>query len=93
MTASSFHVPHTLDEVIELLARHGSEVTILGGGTIVMAQVNEGLVFPRQVMSLARASLHGITADADRTHIGATTTLAVIAEQADLGILQEAAAQ
>jgi CO/xanthine dehydrogenase FAD-binding subunit len=93
MTASSFHVPHTLDEVIELLARHGSEVTILGGGTIVMAQVNEGLVFPRQVMSLARAGLHGITADADRIHIGATTTLAAIAEQTKLGILQEAAAQ
>jgi CO/xanthine dehydrogenase FAD-binding subunit len=93
MTAGSFHVPRTLDEAVEVLGQHGSELTILGGGTIVMGQVTEGLVSPRQVMSLVRAGLDGISWEAGRVHIGATTSLSAIAGQSDLGILSEAAEQ
>jgi CO/xanthine dehydrogenase FAD-binding subunit len=92
MTAAGFHVPHSLEEAVKLLDIYAGELTVLGGGTIVMGLVNDGALFPRHVMSLARSGLDGITERDGYVFIGAATTIAAIAARRDLGILSEAAA-
>lgn len=91
MTTTDFFLPRSLDEAIGLLREHGSDLTVMGGGTITMGLVNDGRLFVRKAMSLRRAGMDEVRADDGQVVIGATATLAQISRLADLPILARAA--
>lgn len=53
MSGPAFHRPATLDEAIDLLARHGGEARAVAGSTAVGVLVRQGLVRPAALVSLA----------------------------------------
>lgn len=91
MTTTDFFLPRSIDEAIGLLREHGPDLVVLGGGTIVMAQVNEGLLFPRKVMSLRRAGVDGVGTTNGHIAIGAGATLARLTHLDTLPTVAQAA--
>lgn len=63
---------------------------IMGGGTIVMAQVNNGAVAATELISLRKAGVSGIRLDGGGIRIGATTTFAEIEEAPESAFLRGA---
>jgi hypothetical protein len=55
VTTTDLFIPRSVDEALGLLGEHGPELTVMGGGTIVMGLVNDGRLFPRKAMSLRSA--------------------------------------
>jgi CO/xanthine dehydrogenase FAD-binding subunit len=92
MTTTDFFIPRSVDEAVGLLREHGDELVVMGGGTIVMSMVNDGLLFPRRAMSLRHAGLDAIQAAGAVLTIGAATTLANIAALDSPSMLAQAAA-
>jgi CO/xanthine dehydrogenase FAD-binding subunit len=79
VTTTNFFIPRSIDEAVGLLGQHGPDLVVMGGGTIIMSMVNDGLLFPAKVLSLARAGIDGVR-DADgMIEIGAATTIARLA--------------
>lgn len=69
-----YHEPATLDEVLDLVGRHGEDVRLLAGGTALLLMIRYGIVRPAHVASLHRLDgLRGIRLDGDRLRIGALT--------------------
>jgi aerobic carbon-monoxide dehydrogenase medium subunit len=66
--------PGSVDEAVAAFG-DGTDVTVLGGGTIVMVELVHGRLAPRRVLALHRAGLSGVRTDGDRTTIGAMTPL------------------
>ncbi len=91
MTTTDFFLPRSIDEAVGLLHEHGPDLVVLGGGTIVMAQVNEGLLFPRKVMSLRRAGVDRVGNTNGHIAIGAGATLARLAHLDTLPTVAQAA--
>jgi len=91
MTVTTLFTPRSADEAVDLMRRHGSDLVVLAGGTIMMPMINDGALFPRQVMSLRRAGLDGLHTANDHVEIGATANLARVAEVNALPPLAEAA--
>lgn len=91
MNADLF-IPRSLDEALSVVQTHGAGLLVMGGGTMMMAHLNEGIFFPQKVMSLARAGLSRVYRNG-HTQIGATTNLAEVSQIADYPILAEAAYQ
>ncbi len=91
MNADLF-IPRSLDEALGVVQSHGAGLLVMGGGTMMMAHLNEGVFFPKKVMSLARAGLSGVYRNG-HTQIGATTNLTDVSQIADYPILAEAAYQ
>jgi CO/xanthine dehydrogenase FAD-binding subunit len=91
MTTTDLFVPRSVDEALGLLREHGPELTVMGGGTIVMGLVNDGRLFPRKVMSLRRAGMDEIRAENGHMRIGATTALARLGRLEELPIVAQAA--
>jgi CO/xanthine dehydrogenase FAD-binding subunit len=60
---------------------------LVGGGTILYRLVNEGRLLPRSLVSLHRAGLGGIEISGGRARIGATTRIAELAAEPELGFL------
>jgi CO/xanthine dehydrogenase FAD-binding subunit len=48
----AFFAPRSLDEVVQLLAEHGDEAKLMGGGMSLMPTMNLGLARPSVVISL-----------------------------------------
>jgi CO/xanthine dehydrogenase FAD-binding subunit len=92
VTTTDFFIPRSLDEAISLLREHGADLVVIGGGTIVMGLVNDGLLFPARAMSLARAGIAGVREDDGAIEIGAATTIARLAQLESLPLLAQAAA-
>jgi CO/xanthine dehydrogenase FAD-binding subunit len=91
MTTTDFFIPRSIDEAVGLLGQHGPDLVVMGGGTIIMGMINDGLLFPARAMSLARAGISGVR-DADGAiEIGAATTIAQLAQIERLPILAQAA--
>jgi xanthine dehydrogenase small subunit len=87
----AYLTPETTEEVLALRGQHGEDAVIMGGGTIVMNLMNEGLLFPDVVIGLARAGWNDIESDDNGDLVvGAMTTLAALAS-ARQGLLSEAA--
>ena len=63
---------------------------IMGGGTIVMAQVNTGAVAATELISLRKAGVSGIRRDGGVVRIGAMTTFAEIEEAPEPAFLHGA---
>jgi xanthine dehydrogenase YagS FAD-binding subunit len=85
------HQPLSLSGAIALLAAHGTQSRPLAGGTDLVAGVmrdqviGPGMPYPSHLVDLAGiAELSGIRMGTMETIIGATTTLAEIAESSEL---------
>ena len=61
----------------------GGDVTVLGGGTIVMPELTYGRLAPSKVVSLARAGLDTLDTHGTSVTIGAALPIARLAELAD----------
>ena len=73
-------VPASRDEAVAAFG-DGSGVTVLGGGTILMPELNYGRLRPERVVLLQDAGLAGIQHNGSTWTIGAMTTVAAL-EQA-----------
>lgn len=91
MTTTDFFVPRSIAEAVQLRREHGSELVVMGGGTIVMQLVNDGVLFPRLAMSLRHAGLDGVRNANGHVEIGATTTAAALTRLDALPALAQAA--
>lgn len=91
-----YHRPHTLDEAVSLLARHGDAAQILAGGHSLIPMMKLRLAVPGHLVDLqAVEDLRGIGRDGDTLVIGAMTTQTEVIDSALLAeacpILREAA--
>ena len=75
-------VPTSAEEAVELFGS-GEDITVLAGGTILMPEIAAGRVKPARALLLHRSGLDGITADGGVVRIGATTSVAKLAEGPD----------
>jgi 4-hydroxybenzoyl-CoA reductase subunit beta len=88
--------PTTLAEALAARKAH-PEARLLGGGTDLVVNIRRGIVAPPVLIALARvAELTAIAADAERLEIGASATLAEVAQHpgviAHYPVVAEAAA-
>lgn len=90
MPIEKFFAPESPDGVLDVLNEYGSDALILAGGTMVMPLINEALTAPKVVVSLQRAGLNTVRANG-HVEIGATTTLASVAQVSELPLLSDAA--
>lgn len=99
MAVAEYLVPEDLPTAIALLGRHRAGLTVMAGGTVVMSQLNDGILRPERILSLRRAGLAGLAVRPDERGggrpdvlaIGAATTLSRLAGQGTVGLLAEAA--
>jgi 4-hydroxybenzoyl-CoA reductase subunit beta len=90
--------PRTLEDALEAMAKHGSNLRVLAGGTDLIPSMRQNLFEPEYVVDLRGASaLRGIRPFADGSaEIGALTTLRSIERsdilRRDYPVLAEAAA-
>jgi carbon-monoxide dehydrogenase medium subunit len=70
-----YHNPTSLEQVFELLDRHGEDARVLAGGTALVIQMKQRLVQPSHVIGLRRvAGLNDIETTAEGVKIGALCT-------------------
>ena len=67
-------IPTSAEEAVDAFG-DGSGVTLVGGGTIVLADMNYGRIAPSRVVLLGRAGLAGIARDRSQVTIGAGTSV------------------
>jgi len=90
--------PRTLNEAIAFLAKHGSDIRVLAGGTDIIPSMRQKLFEPHYMLDLRRiAELRGIRSKpGEGVEIGALTTLSEIERSSHLkqqySVLTEAAA-
>src|SRR5215469_7380104 len=72
--------PTTLNETIDLLARHSDEIRVIAGGTDLLPSMKQKLFTPSYVLDLRGVrELRGIESASDGSlSIGALTTLSVL---------------
>ena len=75
LEASQVIVPGSRAEAVTAFG-DGSGVTVLGGGTILMPELNYGKLRPERVLLLQEAGLSGIKREGTSLTIGAMTTVA-----------------
>lgn len=80
--------PESLDEVIDLLRRHGDQARLLSGGTDLLVQLRSGKVTPRVVIDLKRVPSLGaeLRWEGNSLVIGCLSVLSDIV--ADEGVLE-----
>jgi CO/xanthine dehydrogenase FAD-binding subunit len=84
---TAVRLPDSIEDATAYAARGG---WIMGGGTIVMAQVNNGAVDATELISLRKAGVSGIRREGPAVRIGATTTFAEIEEASETAFLRGA---
>jgi carbon-monoxide dehydrogenase medium subunit len=72
-------MPGTPAEAVELFG-DGRNVTVIGGGTIVVPAVAAGRIAPARALFLGHAGLSGITRAGQMVTIGATTSVASLVD-------------
>jgi aerobic carbon-monoxide dehydrogenase medium subunit len=72
--ASEVLVPSSPAEAVELFG-DGAATTVVGGGTIIVADISYGRLDPGRVLLLSHAGLDGVSVDGDTVTIGATTPI------------------
>jgi CO/xanthine dehydrogenase FAD-binding subunit len=75
LEAAELLVPASRDEAVKAFG-DGSGVTVFGGGTILMPEINYGRLRPARVLMLRDAGLSGIDSNGSGLTIGAMTTVA-----------------
>ena len=91
MTVTSYYLPRSLPEALDLVERHGPAMLVIAGGTVAMPLINEGISLPDAVMGLRGTGLDRLERIDGRLRIGATTTLTHLLEQPHIPMLREAA--
>ena len=96
MPAFELLQPTSVDDAVQLLARHGSKAWVLAGGMDTFDWLKERTKRPEMVVDLSQvAELRGIRQHAGGLEIGAMTTLTEVAAhpavRASYGLLREAA--
>lgn len=76
MRPFAFHEPASIDEAIALLEEHGDEADLIAGGTSVVLMLEQGLIDPGHLVSIARLQgLRGVDLGVDGAlGIGALAT-------------------
>jgi len=75
-----FSSPDTLPGVLEILAEHGDDVTVLSGGMSLLPMMNLGLANPDRVVSVNRVgALCSVSDNGDELVIGSRVTHAQLA--------------
>jgi xanthine dehydrogenase small subunit len=90
VTVEAYYLPKSLDEALAMLADDGS-LMVMGGGTVAMPLINEGVSAPEKVLGLRQAGLNYVRQDGAGVAIGATTTLTQMIDFEAIYMLQEAA--
>ena len=72
--ASEVLVPSSPAEAVELFG-DGAATTVVGGGTIVVADISYGRLDPGRVLLLSKAGLDGVSVDGDTVTVGATASI------------------
>lgn len=93
MTVTSYFLPTSVEEAIGLLREHGPDLLVIGGGTVAMPLVNEGISLPTMVMGLRRTGLDAIDETPAGLRVGAMATLTALATQDAVPLLAAAARQ
>jgi CO/xanthine dehydrogenase FAD-binding subunit len=71
-----YHAPSSITEAVKLLDYHGTEATILAGGTDLVPKMKQALIKPLHIVNLKHISeLTGVQEEAKRIRIGALTRL------------------
>ncbi|HEU0246766.1 MAG TPA: FAD binding domain-containing protein, partial [Gaiellaceae bacterium] len=70
--ATEILVPGSEDEAIAAFG-DGADIVVVGGGTIVVAEMTYRRLQPAKALLLGRAGMTGIARDGSRVTIGATT--------------------
>ena len=91
MTVAKYYLPQSLDEALQLVAKKEDALLVMGGGTVAMPLINEGVSAPEQVMGLRQTGLDYIRQQDGSVIIGATTTLSQMLEFSAIPMLQAAA--
>src|ERR1700748_78498 len=69
-----YYAPGTIDDVMELLKRHGSDARLLAGGQTLLPMMNFRLSAPEVIIDLHRIpELQCITSSAGQVQMGAIT--------------------
>jgi xanthine dehydrogenase YagS FAD-binding subunit len=77
--------PDTPQQAIGLLGASWGQSEILAGGTDLLALMKDDVVHPRRLVNIKEiGQLHGVSTQADGLHIGSLTTLAELADHADI---------
>jgi xanthine dehydrogenase YagS FAD-binding subunit len=91
MKSFELYEPTSVPEVTGLLTQFGPTAKVLGGGSDLVGGImkdwvqGKGMPYPAQLIDLSTIpELHGVRVAGDGVTIGATTTLAEIAEHADI---------
>jgi CO/xanthine dehydrogenase FAD-binding subunit len=92
MTVEAYYLPASLDEALALLAESDGSSMVMGGGTVTMPLINEGVSVPEKIIGLRQAGLNYVRENGKSVTIGATATLSQMRDLAAIPILQEAAA-
>ena len=72
-----YHRPASLDEALEILARHSEDARIIAGGQSLVPMMNFRLVQPKMLLDInSIKSLSYIRGESDYIEVGATTTQA-----------------
>jgi len=83
-------LPQSASDADGLIADHGADLKILGGGTNLLRFVRD--IGVKQVMALNALDLDGIAQSGDGWSLGACTTMTQIRRDVSVGALQDAAA-
>jgi carbon-monoxide dehydrogenase medium subunit len=75
-------VPSSVDEAVSAFG-DGAGVTVIGGGTILMADLAAGRVRPKKALLLSRAGLGGVTRADGKVTIGAAAPLSALEDGDD----------
>ncbi|MBI4528265.1 MAG: xanthine dehydrogenase family protein subunit M [Deltaproteobacteria bacterium] len=80
MRILEYRAPDTLEEALEFLAQHGPEARISAGGTALTILLKEGLIHAARLVSLERLGLDYVTWQNGALHVGAMTSLQILAD-------------
>jgi carbon-monoxide dehydrogenase medium subunit len=72
-------LPTSPDEAVAAFG-DGADVTVIGGGTILMPEINAGRLRPTKAMLLARAGLASVSRNGSSVTIGSATSLQDLVE-------------
>jgi CO/xanthine dehydrogenase FAD-binding subunit len=80
----------TPDSVAAAVTHAAAGGRLMAGGTVVMAEVNQGSAGASELVSLRRAGCGGLVLHGTHVRAGAVTTLAEVEESTDLAFLRDA---
>jgi len=79
-----YAAPQEVEEVLDLLAQHGSEAKVLAGGQSLVPLLNYRLAKPRWVIDINAVKLGSIGLDEDTVRLGSLVRHYMLEESADI---------